>query len=119
LATLRHIAKEGGMFVIGCCMPLHIKDIPDEFEFKKLYSIETEWINSGRSCVIDPHGEIIAGPVEDREEIIYAEIDLKLIAASKRTFDVAGHYARPDVFKFMVNREPNPVMQVTDSEAFD
>ena len=119
LATLRHIAKEGGMFVIGCCMPLHIKDIPDEFEFKKLYSTETEWINSGRSCVINPHGEIIAGPVEDREEIIYAEIDLKLIAASKRTFDVAGHYARPDVFKFMVNREPNPVMQVTDSEAFD
>ena len=52
----------------------------------------------------------------NREEIIYAEIDLKQIAASKRMFDVAGHYARPDVFKFMVNREPNPVMQVTDPE---
>jgi nitrilase len=71
------------------------------------------------SCVINPHGEIIAGPVKDKEEIIYAEIDLKLIVASKRTFDVAGYYARPDVFKFMVNCESNPVMQVTDSEAFD
>ena len=119
LATLRHIAKEGGMFVIGCCMPFHIKDIPDKFEFKKLYSTGTEWINSGRSCVINPQGEIIAGPVENREEIIYAEINLKLVTASKRMFDVAGHYARPDVFKFMVNRKPNPGMQVTDPETFD
>lgn len=104
LATLRHIAKEGGMFVAGCCMPLHIKDIPDRFEFKKLYPEDTEWINPGRSCVIDPQGKIIAGPVEDREEIIYADIDLDLIIASKRMFDGAGHYARPDVFKFAVNQ---------------
>jgi nitrilase len=104
LATLHHIAKEGGMFVIGCCMPLHIKDIPDRFEFKKLYPEDTGWINSGRSCVIDPQGNIIAGPVENKEEIIYADIDLELITASKRMFDVAGHYARPDVFKFEVNQ---------------
>ena len=36
-----------------------------------------------------------------------------------RLFDVAGYYARPDIFEFMVNRESNPVMQVSDSEAFD
>jgi len=116
MATLRHIAKEGGMFVIGCCMPLHINDIPDEWEFKKLYAEGTEWINSGSSCVINPYGEMIAGPVENKEEIIYAEIDMKQITASKRSFDVAGHYARPDVFKFAVNQEPNPVMQLTDTE---
>lgn len=104
LATLRHIAREGGMFVIGCCTPLHIKDIPDRFEFKKLYPADTGWINSGRSCVIDPQGKIIAGPVENKEEIIYADIDLELITAAKRMFDVAGHYARPDVFNFAVNQ---------------
>ena len=108
--TLRHVAREGGMFVIGCCMPLHINDIPDEWEFKKLYPEGTEWISSGSSCIINPYGEIIAGPIEDKEEIIYAEVDLKQITASKRSFDVAGHYARPDVFKFKVNREPNPMM---------
>ena len=36
-------------------------------------------INSGGSCVINPQGEIVAGPVEDIEEIIYAEVDLKLV----------------------------------------
>ena len=104
LPTLQHIAKEGGMFVIGCCMPLHINDIPDEFEFKTLYPEDAEWINSGRSCVIDPQGKIIAGPVENKEDIIYADIDLDLITAAKRMFDVAGHYARPDVFEFAVKQ---------------
>lgn len=110
VTTLRHIAKEGGMFVIGCCMPLHMNDIPDEQPFKQLYPDGTTQINSGRSCIINPHGEIIAGPVENKEETIYAEIDMKQITAAKRMFDVAGHYARPDVFKFGVNRDPNPIM---------
>jgi nitrilase len=89
--------------VIGCCIPLHIKDIPNRFEFKKLYPEDAGWINSGRSCVIGPQGNIIAGPIENKEEIIYADIDLELITASKRMFDVAGHYTRPDVFNFEVN----------------
>jgi nitrilase len=114
--SLQHIAKEGGMFVIGCCMPLHLEDIPDRYEFKELYPKDTQWINSGSSSIIDPTGKIIAGPVHEKEEILYAEIDLKLVTASKRMFDVAGHYARPDVFKFTVNRQPNPVMNLADTE---
>ena len=116
VATLRHVAKEGGMFVIGCGMPLHLQDIPERFEFKTLYPAETEWINSGHSCIISPTGQVIAGPVTEKEEILYAEIDLRLITASKRMFDVAGHYARPDVFKFALSQDARQVMQVTGSE---
>jgi nitrilase len=105
LLSLQHIAREGGLYIISCCMALKISDIPEEFEFKKLYPPDREWINSGRSCIVNPKGEIIAGPLEMKEEILYAEIDLDLITASKRMFDVAGHYARPDVFKFEINRE--------------
>lgn len=104
LLSMRHIAREGGMFVISCCMALRMDDLPDRFEFKKLYPEGREWINTGNSCIINPKGEFIAGPVASKEEIIYADIDLKLISAAKRMFDVAGHYARPDVFKFRVNR---------------
>ncbi len=116
LATLRHIAKEGSVFVIGCGMPLHMDDIPDRFEFKQLYAEGTEWINTGQSCIIGPSGQVIAGPLIEKEEILYAKVDLGQITASKRMFDVAGHYARPDVFQFTVNRKPNPVMRLTDTE---
>ncbi len=104
ISTLQHIAKEGGVFVIGCCMPFRKRDIPNRYEFKHLYPEETEWINPGNSCIIAPNGKIIIGPVKEKEEILYAEIDLKQILESKRTLDVAGHYARPDVFDFKVNR---------------
>jgi nitrilase len=46
-----------------------------------------------------PNGEFIVGPSENKEEILYAEIDLGVITKAKRMFDVTGHYARPDVFK--------------------
>ena len=116
IASLRHIAKEGGVFVISSCMPLHLNDIPDRLEFKQLYAEDTEWINSGHSCIINPFGEIIAGPSIEAEEILYAEVDLKKVTAAKRMFDVAGHYARPDVFKFSVNQGSNPVMKLEDGE---
>ena len=110
VTTLRHIAKEGGMFVIGCCMPLHINDIPDELPFKALYPEDTEWINTGHSTIVGPDGAIIAGPVKASKEILYGEVDLNQIAAAKRMFDVTGHYARPDVFGFSVNKNENPMI---------
>ncbi|MCE7742228.1 MAG: carbon-nitrogen hydrolase family protein [Candidatus Heimdallarchaeota archaeon] len=107
LQSLQHIAREGGLFVVNCCTPLNKADIPDDLNFKEFYLDEREWINTGNSCVINPKGDIIAGPIKEKEEILYADIDLKQISSSKRLFDVTGHYSRPDVFKFGVNRKPN------------
>ncbi|MFQ5602508.1 MAG: carbon-nitrogen hydrolase family protein [bacterium] len=104
LQSLRHIAREGGMFVIGCCTAIRMSEIPDSYEFKIFYPEGKDWINPGNSCIIDPKGNFIAGPVQASEEILYADLDYKLIATSKRMFDVAGHYARPDVFRFSVNK---------------
>jgi nitrilase len=80
-------------------MALRMNDIPDNYEFKKLYPEGREWINVGNSAIIGPDGKILAGPLEAEEGIIYAEIDLSQIIAAKRMFDVVGHYARPDVFR--------------------
>jgi nitrilase len=104
LISMRHIAREGGMYVIGVCSAFRMDDIPDKYEFKKLYSGDREWINPGNSCIIDPRGEYVAGPLSEKEEILYAELDLSQIPAAKRMFDVTGHYARPDVFDYEINK---------------
>ncbi len=105
LESIRHIAREGGLFVVSCCMPIKVEDIPDKYEFKELYPEGREWINVGNSCIISPKGEILAGPVKEKEEIIYADIDLSQITEAKRMFDAAGHYSREDVFDFKVRRD--------------
>jgi len=104
LTSLKHIAREGGVFVVSSCMAIRMKDIPDRYEFKKLYPEGREWINTGNSCIVNPNGDTIAGPVEKKEEILYAEINLNDIIKAKRMFDAAGHYSRPDVFSFKVNK---------------
>ncbi len=116
VATLRHIGKEGGLYVIGCCQALHLRDIPGRLEFTEFYPEGVEWINTGGSCIVDPRGNVVAGPVHEKEEIVYAEIDPRLTRAAKRMLDVAGHYARPDVFRFEVNRSPNPMLRTTGLE---
>lgn len=104
IQSMQHIAREGGLFVVSTCMALRKDDIPDKYNFKNLYPEEREWVNTGNSCIIDPKGQIIAGPLEAEEGILYADIDLNTITEAKRMFDVVGHYARPDVFNFSVNK---------------
>jgi len=106
LSTLRHIAKEGRMFVLGVGMALRKDDIPDRYSFKKrFYSQVGEWINEGGSAIVNPDGEFVAGPLLGQEGILYAEITPKEMRGPKWMLDVAGHYARPDVFQLTVNRE--------------
>jgi nitrilase len=114
ISSLQYIARERGLFIINCCMALKKDDIPEKYNFKKLYPRDNQWINIGNSCIINPMGEILAGPVEANEEILYADLDLSLITAAKRMFDVAGHYSRPDVFKLIVNRKQNTNLETID-----
>jgi nitrilase len=118
LATLRHIAKEGGVYVIGCGMLLRKSDIPDRFPFKARYPADGgEYINVGDSAIVDPRGQFIAGPVSGREEILCAEIDPARMRGPKWILDVAGHYARPDVFQVSVNRAGHAMLTVTEAGA--
>jgi nitrilase len=111
LSTLRHIAKEGGIVVVGCGMALRQADIPDHFEFKqRFYQNAGEWINVGDSAIVNPDGEFIAGPLREQEGILYAEIDPVQMRGSTWMLDVAGHYARPDVFELIVHTEVRPMI---------
>jgi nitrilase len=84
-------------------------DVPESFpERSRLYPDPDEWINPGDSVVIAPWGKIEAGPLSKETGILYAEIDTARCGTARRSLDVAGHYARPDVFDLRVNRRPRP-----------
>ncbi|MBW1767302.1 MAG: carbon-nitrogen hydrolase family protein [Deltaproteobacteria bacterium] len=106
--TLRHIACEGRCFVLGCNQFVTKDMYPDDLEGLDELSIQPEIICRGGSSIISPFGEVLAGPLYDREGILYAELDMTEIIRSKVDFDVTGHYARPDVFQLIVNEEPMP-----------
>jgi nitrilase len=60
----------------------------------------------GGSAIISPLGEELAGPLYDKEGILYAELDMGEIIRARFDFDVVGHYARPDVLRLHVNARP-------------
>jgi nitrilase len=102
LPTMRHIALEGRCFVLSTCQLLRRSDLP--MDIPNQISDEPDAILlRGGAAIIDPLGAVLAGPCFDDEKILHAQLDLDDIARGKYDFDVAGHYARPDVFQLSVN----------------
>jgi nitrilase len=119
LSTMRHIAKEGRAVVIGCCQAVRKDDVPDDLSFKSKYLADIEgWINPGGSVIVDPDGKIVAGPVSELETILYADVRQEQLVGPRWQLDIAGHYARPDVFELIVHRRPAPIIQERDISDF-
>lgn len=65
-------------------------------------------MNPGDAVVYKPFGGVAAGPMHREKGLLSAEIDVSASRASRRKFDVSGHYARPDVFSLSVDRSHRP-----------
>lgn len=105
-ATLRHIACEGRCFVLGCNQFVTKMMYPADLPGLDELAGQPEVMCHGGSAIISPMGDVLAGPLYDREGILYADLDLGEISRGKLDFDVVGHYARPDVFQLLVNEQP-------------
>ncbi|MFT9092802.1 MAG: carbon-nitrogen hydrolase family protein, partial [Gluconacetobacter sp.] len=101
-ASMRHIAYEGRTFVLNACQYMTRGDAPADYDCHQGNDPQTVLIRGG-SVIVDPLGEIVAGPGYDREAIIAADIDMDDVIRGKYDLDVAGHYARPDVFGLTVD----------------
>lgn len=106
LATMCHIAKEAGCWVIGTATALQGSDVPADFPDRDELFGPDEWINDGDAVVVKPMGSVVAGPLHREKGILYTDIDSEAASRARRSLDVCGHYSRPDVFSFSVNRRP-------------
>jgi nitrilase len=101
LPTMQHIAIEGRCFVLSANLFARRQDYPDVAAAAG--ADDDAIVCRGGSCIVDPFGTVLAGPAFDRECLLTAEIDLDATVRGKFDLDVAGHYARPDVFQLVVN----------------
>ena len=104
-ASMRHIAIEGRCFVLASCQYLTRQDCPEEYPLDTDAFPDGVLIRGG-SVIVDPFGEVLAGPDYGRESILVAELDAERIVQGKFDLDVAGHYARPEIFQLQVRGEP-------------
>jgi predicted amidohydrolase len=100
----RHYAFEGRCFVLAAGLIMRAEDLPVELERCADAVEPNSLVLRGGSCIIAPDGSFVVKPVFDKETIITAELDLSLIDRELMTLDVSGHYHRPDVFEFKLQK---------------
>ncbi|MDG1050952.1 MAG: carbon-nitrogen hydrolase family protein [Planctomycetota bacterium] len=105
-STMRHVAVEGRCHVLAACQHLRRGDLHPDLGGGGLPADEV--LIRGGSVIIDPFGEVLAGPVYGEDAVLIAEIDPGAVVRGRFDLDVTGHYARPDVFELRV-KDPTDV----------
>jgi aliphatic nitrilase len=106
-AASQMYAAEGQCYVIASSATVSpemvdlLCDTPDKRELLRP--------GGGFSMIFGPDGAPLCEPLaEDAEGVLYADADPAMIAIAKSAADPAGHYARPDVTRLLLNREAAP-----------
>jgi nitrilase len=125
IATMRHIAREGRVWVVGVNPCVRVDQIPTDFPnrdhvWRVMDPDEAEWVEPGNSVICNPNGEIVAGPLRYEEGILTTEVDLTRVKETRRLFDAAGHYNRPDIFQLTVDtRQRRAVTLISEKSVTD
>lgn len=120
-AASRTYAFEGRCYVLVAAQYVTSDDVPAQVRDAYRAGVGPDapehgvWF-AGGSGVVGPDGRWLAEPLFDQSAVIVADVDLDLVDAFKHDLDVSGHYARPDIFTFTVDRRPRQAV-VWEDEA--
>ncbi|MAB27473.1 MAG: hypothetical protein CL580_07450 [Alteromonadaceae bacterium] len=112
-AMMRNHALTGGCFVISASSPVTqemLQFLDDTLGPQELLSAGGGW-----SAIIHPFSGDLVPPVSgEGEQMVTAEIDLADIQSAKLWLDGTGHYARPEILKLVVDRQPKSTVEYVD-----
>lgn len=105
----RTYAVEGQVYVIAPCATVS-QAMVDEMCSTDMQR-QLLKVGGGHARIFAPDGQQIGSLLEpDAEGLVFADIDLGLIAVAKVAGDPVGHYSRADATKLVVNRAPRTPM---------
>jgi nitrilase len=102
VTSMQHIAAEGRCFVLSTNQFAKRQHYPADY-VSSLPNDPEAIVCRGGACIVSPFGDLLAGPLWDKEGILTAEIDFREIPKAQFDFDPVGHYSRPDIFTLSVN----------------
>ena len=111
-------ALEGQCFVLAPCGVIS----PDMIDLLVETGDQASLINAGGGFaqVYAPDGSPMCEALpEDRDGLLFAELDLGAIAVAKSFGDPVGHYSRPDVTRLLLNTSPQPRVEEFSPDAAD
>ena len=107
------LCASGGLWSVLSSTYIPKENVPRDF-----YPNHTFDKTFGGSCIINPFGEIVAGPVVDKETIVYGDIDLKVNAMAKSIINLTGNYSRWDILNLNVREKSyQPLLPMEASES--
>jgi nitrilase len=97
LVSMRHIAIEAGAYVVSVPQYIPAAAFPEDFPVPLPDGRDV--FGNGGACIVDPRGEVVAGPLYGEEGMVVHDCDLRACLHAKRSFDVVGHYSRAEVLR--------------------
>ncbi len=101
----RLLALEGRSYVLAASGLMHADHVPAGVPHRELILAGGGgWWARGGSAIAAPDGAWLIEPVSEREELLVATLDHGAVRRARHNLDPAGHYARPDVTRLVVDR---------------